>query len=418
PNWFRMLVRRMAGQVGFDGTRGGGINKEGIQYYNNLINELISNGIVPFVTLFHWDSPQGLEDEYGGKDFKNYADICFKEFGDRVKQWITFNEPLTYCAQGYAFGAFVPGRCSPWENAKCSAGDAGREPYAVCHNQLLAHATAVELYRHKYQQQQKGQIGITLNTNWFLPYSKSKADDEAVERALDFNYGWFLEPLTRGKYPSSMQSLVGNRLPVFSKTQSELVKGSYDFIGVNYYTASYTYSVSPPPNNVNATFSTDAQINATAIRNGIPIGPQVTQMRYYKMSSKARGVSQAASGWLYIYPPGIRQLLLYTKSKYNNPVIYITENGVDEYNNKTASLKEALNDGTRVSYYKNHLLYVRRAIRDGVNVRGYFAWSLLDNFEWVDGYSVRFGINYVDFNNGLKRYPKRSAHWFKRLLRK
>ncbi|OAY81538.1 Beta-glucosidase 13, partial [Ananas comosus] len=125
----------------------------------------------------------------------------------------------------------------------------------------------------------------------------------------------------------------------------------------------------------------------------------------------------------------MRQLLLYTKSKYSNPVIYITENGVDAYNNKTASLKEALNDRTRVSYYKKHLLYVRRAIRitwavmlvyfsDGVDMRGYFTWSLLDNFEWVDGYSVRFGINYVDFNNGPKRSLKRSAHWFKRLLQK
>ncbi|MQL92506.1 hypothetical protein Taro_025118 [Colocasia esculenta] len=138
------------------GSLNGGVNGEGIAYYNHLINELVSKGLQPFVTLFHWDSPQGLEDVYGGflssnivKDFVDYAEVCFREFGDRVKYWITFNEPWSFCVLGYARGSFPPARCS--DRGRCNAGDSGREPYTVCHHQLLAHAAAVKLYRDQYQ---------------------------------------------------------------------------------------------------------------------------------------------------------------------------------------------------------------------------------------------------------------------------
>ncbi|KAK4608252.1 hypothetical protein RGQ29_001882 [Quercus rubra] len=127
---------------------------------------------------------------------------------------------------------------------------------------------------------------------------------------------------------------------------------------------------------------------------------------------------QAASNWLYVYPTGIRDLLLYTKIKYHNPLIYITENGVDEFNDASLSLEEALEDYHRIDYYDSHLHYLHSAIKDGVNVKGFFAFSLLDKFEWDVGYSVRFGINYVDYKNGLKRHPKLSAHWFKNFLKK
>ncbi|XP_008775422.3 beta-glucosidase 12-like [Phoenix dactylifera] len=388
-----------------NGSLSGGINKEGINYYNNLINDLISNGLQPFVTLFHWDSPQGLEDQYGGylshrivDDFRNYAEVCFREFGDRVKHWITFNEPWTYSAKGYASGTFAPARCSPWEEGKCSTGDSGREPYIVAHHQLLAHAEAVKLYKSKYQESQKGKIGITLVCHWMIPYSNSNSNSDAAERALDFMYGWFMEPLTKGDYPFSMRALVGSRLPKFSKQQSKLIEGSFDFIGLNYYTSRYAKNF--PINTINITYNADSATNLTVVRNGQLIGPR------------------AASDWLNIYPRGIRDLLLYTKARYNNPIIYITENGVSEFNNGTLSLEEALKDNTRVEFYRHHLLYVQRAIREGADVRGYFAWSLLDNFEWVDGYTVRFGINYVDYKDGLKRYPKSSALWFGSFLKK
>ncbi|KAL6882569.1 hypothetical protein ACP4OV_011259 [Aristida adscensionis] len=389
-----------------NGRLSGGINREGVNYYNNLINELLLKGLQPYATLFHWDSPQALEDKYEGflspnivNDFKDYADICFKEFGDRVKHWITFNEPWTFSSNGYATGLFAPGRCSSWEKGKCSVGDSGREPYIVAHHQLLAHAEAVRLYKAKYQALQKGEIGITLVSHWFLPFSRSNSNNFAAKRAIDFMFGWFMDPLIRGDYPASMKGLVGNRLPKFTKEQSNLVKGSFDFIGLNYYTSNYADNL-PPSNGLNISYMTDSQANLTGVRNGVPIGPQ------------------AASPWLYVYPQGFRKLLMYVKQNYGNPKVYITENGVDEANNKNLSLQEALKDDYRIDYYRNHLLALLSAIRNGANVKGYFAWSLLDNFEWADGYTVRFGLNFVDFNDGFKRYPKNSVRWFKEFLKK
>ncbi|RWR77814.1 beta-glucosidase 12 isoform X1 [Cinnamomum micranthum f. kanehirae] len=387
------------------GNLRGGVNQEGITYYNNLINELLSNGLQPFITLFHWDSPQALEDEYGGflspnivDDFRDFANTCFKEFGDRVKHWITLNEPLTYSTNGYATGEFAPGRCSKREDGKCSAGNSATEPYIVSHHLLLAHAAAVKIYREKYQASQNGKIGITFGVVWMVPLSASKSDENAAHRLLDFTLGWYMEPLVRGKYPFSMRSLVGDRLPSFTKEQAHMVKGSFDFIGLNYYTALYATDL-PLSNSHRKTYVTDANVTITAWRNGIAIG------------------RQAASRWLFIYPQGFRDLLVYFKERYQSPIIYITENGVDEFNNKTTTLEEALRDDMRIDFYREHLTWLHKAIREGVDVRGYFAWTLLDNFEWSDGYTVRFGINYVDFDNGLKRYPKHSAHWFKKFLK-
>nr|XP_012571852.1 LOW QUALITY PROTEIN: beta-glucosidase 12-like [Cicer arietinum] len=397
-SWSRILPK---------GKLDGGINQEGIIYYNNLINELLANGLQPFVTLFHWDIPQALEDEYGGflsphivNDFRDYAELCFKEFGDRVKHWITLNEPLTYSMGGYAVGLFAPGRCSKWLNSNCTGGDSGTEPYLVSHHQLLAHATAVEVYKKKYQVSQKGTIGITLVTSWFIPFSNSKLDQMAAERAIDFMFGWYMDPLTTGHYPKNMHSLVGKRLPKFSKKQKRLLKGSFDFLGLNYYTSNYASNV-PHLSNDNPSYTTDSHANLTIELNGNPIGPRAT------------------SNWIFVYPRGIHELLLYIKKKkYNNPLIYITENGVDEFNDPTLSLEEALLDTFRIDYYYRHLFYVRSAIRNDVNIKGYFAWSLLDNFEWASGYTLRFGINFVDYNDGLKRYPKLSAKWFKNFLKR
>ncbi|XBI95903.1 hypothetical protein VPH35_032273 [Triticum aestivum] len=388
-----------------DGTLRGGVNQEGIKYYNNLIDELLSKGVQPFVTLFHWDTPQGLEDKYGGflspniiNDYKDFAEVCFKEFGDRVKHWITLNEPWSFCVWGYAEGVSAPGRCSPWEKANCSVGDSGREPYTVGHHQILAHAAAARLYKQKYKGMQKGKIGITLVANWVIPISRSKSSIAATKRSMEFMLGWFLDPLCRGDYPRSMKVLVGNRLPQFTKIQSKLVKGAFDFIGLNYYTTNYVGSL-PPSKGIRNSYSTDAQAIRTGVRNGVPIGPQ------------------AASPWLYVYPQGFRDLLLYIKDNYHNPTIYITENGTNEANNKSLPLKEALKDDARIEYHHRHLDALLSAIRDGANVKGYFAWSLLDDFEWTSGYTVRFGLHFVDYDHGLKRYPKRSAGWFKKFLK-
>ncbi|XP_044489177.1 beta-glucosidase 12-like [Mangifera indica] len=396
-SWSRILPR---------GKISGGVNKEGTNFYNNLIDELLSNGLQPFVTIFHWDLPQALEDEYGGflshrivDDFRHFAKLCFKEFGDRVKHWITLNEPLTFTSTGYDTGIYAPGRCSKWVNAACQAGNSATEPYIVGHHLLLSHAAAVKLYKQKYQVIQKGKIGITLVTPWIVPYSKKKPHIEAAYRALDFMFGWYMDPIIYGDYPFSMRNIVRQRLPKFTKKQSDMVKGSFDFIGINYYTADYAANI-PVANTVNISYSTDSLATLTTSRNGILIG------------------SQAATSWLHVYPRGLRDLLLYVKEKYNNPLVYITENGIDEFNNATLSLEQALKDPMRIDYYHRHLLFLERAIKEGVNVKGYFAWSLLDDFEWSSGYTVRFGINFVDYKNGNKRYPKQSAIWFKNFLQK
>ncbi|KAL4612078.1 hypothetical protein ACB092_08G172900 [Castanea dentata] len=186
-SWSRVLPK---------GKLSGGMNREGIEYYNKLINRLLSKGIKPYVTMFHWDLPQALEDEYGGflsphivDDFRDYAELLFKEFGDRVKHWITLNEPFSYSVGGYVGGLLAPGRCSAWLNLNCTGGNSGTEPYLVSHNELLSHAAAVEVYKKKYQAEQKGMIGITLVSNWFVPFSDAKKDQDAALRALDFMLG-------------------------------------------------------------------------------------------------------------------------------------------------------------------------------------------------------------------------------------
>ncbi|KAI4324293.1 hypothetical protein L6164_023844 [Bauhinia variegata] len=394
-SWSRVLPK---------GKLSGGVNQEGIKYYHSLIDRILAKGLKPFVTIFHWDLPQALEDEYSGflsprivNDFRDYSELCFKEFGDKVKHWITLNEPLSYSKNGYSSGKYAPGRCSDWLNRNCTGGDSGTEPYLVSHNLLLAHAAAVQVYKTKYQESQKGVIGITINTDWYVPFSDKKEDEEAALRALDFSFGWYVTPLTSGEYPETMRSLVKSRLPKFTEEESRLLKGSFDFLGLNYYSSQYASDA--PSISTRPYYKTDSLVNVTNQRNGILIGPM------------------AASDWLYVYPRGFLKLLLYIKTKYNNPVIYITENGYDESNDPTLSLEESLMDTYRIDYLFRHLYYLRSAIRDGVNVKGYFIWSLLDNLEWNSGYTVRFGLSFVDYKDGLKRYEKLSAKWLKNFLK-
>ncbi|KAF3579200.1 hypothetical protein DY000_02035974 [Brassica cretica] len=285
-SWSRILPR---------GNLKGGINQAGIDYYNNVINELLSKGIKPFATMFHWDTPQGLEDAYGGfrgseivNDFRDYADICFKNFGDRVKHWMTLNEPLTVVQQGYVAGVMAPGRCSKFTNPNCTAGDGATEPYIVGHNLILAHGAAVEVYRKKYkaskkqdstlflaiQASQKGQVGIALNAGWNLPYTESAEDRLAAARAMAFTFDYFMEPLVTGKYPIDMVNNVkGGRLPTFTAQQSKMLKGSYDFIGINYYSSTYAKDV--PCSTEQVTMFSDPCASVTGEREGVPIGPKV-----------------------------------------------------------------------------------------------------------------------------------------------
>ncbi|PKA60364.1 Beta-glucosidase 12 [Apostasia shenzhenica] len=268
-------------------------------------------------------------------DFRDYADLLFKFFGDRVKHWITLNEPFIYTVAGYDLGAFPPARCSPWQLGKCEAGDSATEPYLAAHNLLLAHSAAAT---------QKGKIGITLVSPWLIPYHNTKVDEDAVSRSLDFQFGWFMDPIYEGDYPFIMRALVGNRLPRFSAEEVKMVKGSVDFVGLNYYTTSYAQSISLLTE-LNASYSTDSRVIVTGLRNGVPIGPA------------------SAVSTFYSYPSGLRDILLYIKMKYDDPLIYITENGLAEANNASLPLREALKDPKRIKFHFQHLLYIHKAIK-------------------------------------------------------
>ncbi|XP_022873098.1 beta-glucosidase-like isoform X1 [Olea europaea var. sylvestris] len=404
------------------GRLSSGISKEGIKYYNDFINLLLVEGIEPCATIFHWDVPQTLEDEYGGflsprivKDYCEFAELCFWEFGDRVKYWITLNEPWSFAVQGYALGTFPPGRgptstepvkaiprhrCNLDALTSCSNGNPGTEPYIVGHHLILSHAAAVDIYKQRYQAHQGGKIGVTNVAQWYEPLTDTIADKEAASRGLDFMLGWFVAPVVTGDYPPIMRKLVGDRLPQFRQEQAKLVKGSYDFLGINYYTSTYA-SNSPSEPGTSPSYSNDQDIAVSSERDGIPIGPR------------------GGSNWLYIVPYGIYKLLVHLKETYNNPIIYITENGVDEVNNTALTFSEARLDETRIKYHQDHLFYIKKAMDEGVDVKAYYIWSMFDNFEWGAGYSVRFGLYYVDFVNGrFTRFPKASAVWLTNFLNK
>ncbi|EPS65597.1 hypothetical protein M569_09176, partial [Genlisea aurea] len=389
-SWPRILPR---------GKVSGGINQEGIAFYNNLIDKLLENGIQPYATIFHWDLPQFLEDEYTGflspliiDDFRDYADLCFREFGDRVKHWVTVNEPFIFINGGYdgsLIGAnLAPGRCS-----RCEKGNSASEPYVAAHHLLLCHSAAVELYRRKYRSEQGGEIGMAMSSPWVEPYSGDRLDVEAAHRALDFMYGWFLEPLVYGDYPETMRTQVGDRLPKFTAQQSKTIKGSFDFIGLNYFTGVYAQHLTSSDGG-----ASDVGVRLSTDIDGVPMGDETGLVGYY------------------VYPEGLYNLLVYTKEKYRNPSIFITEVGFGSLNN--GSQEHYMKDFDRIDFYNRHLRAVQEAIwKKGVEVKGLFAWTLVDTFEWAIGYTVRYGFYYVDFEDGgLRRLPKASATWFRNSL--
>ncbi|KAI1786207.1 beta-glucosidase [Ganoderma leucocontextum] len=378
------------------GGRNDPVNEAGVQFYSNLIDALLERGIVPFVTLYHWDLPQGLHDRYGGwlsteiiDDYVNYAKVCFERFGGRVKYWLTHNEPWCISILGYGRGVFAPGRSS--DRIRSPEGNSSTEPWIVGHHLILAHAYTCKLYREEFKAKQGGSIGITLNGDLALPYDDSPENIAAAQHAFDVAIGWFADPIYLGDYPEYMKEMLGDRLPRFTPEELAVVTGSSEFYGMNTYTTNLCKAGGDD--------EFQGKVEYTFTR------PDGTQLG-----------TQAHCAWLQDYPEGFRQLLNYLYKRYSKP-IYVTENGFAVKDEHTMPLAQALADHDRVQYFKGSTAAILAAVReDGVDIRSYFAWSLLDNFEWADGYRTRFGVTYVDYET-QKRYPKDSANfytqWFK-----
>ena len=341
-------------------------NAAGLDFYERFVDELLSNGIEPFVTLYHWDLPQALEDRGGWPAratvdaFAEYVELVVARLGDRVTHWITQCEPWVISWLGYGWGEHAPGRTS----------DA--DALAAAHHVLLAHGRAAEVLR---RESPRAKVGITIDLVAFHPLTDSAADAEAVAQSHALRNRSILDPVLRGEYPEEVLKRFAHVLPRVEEGDMRTIAAPLDFLGVNYYTRNIVRA--------------DPQ-------GGVPI------------TVPMEGVEHTEMGWE-VYPDGLFELLVRLRDDYELAPLYVTENG--------AAFADRLLDGNvedpqRTSYVERHLAVIARAIDEGVTVRGYFLWSLLDNFEWALGYSRRFGIVHVDFET-LERTPKASYRWYR-----
>eukprot|EP00611_Tribonema_gayanum_P016113 TRINITY_DN2810_c0_g1_i1.p1 TRINITY_DN2810_c0_g1~~TRINITY_DN2810_c0_g1_i1.p1 ORF type:complete len:565 (+),score=139.22 TRINITY_DN2810_c0_g1_i1:188-1696(+) len=379
----------------------GALNPEGVAFYNDLINCLVEHGIEPMVTLYHWDLPAALHED-GERDgwlnkdivqaYTDYARVCFELFGDRVKSWLTFNEPWCSCVLGYGTGEHAPG-------IKC---EDGSKVYRAAHNTLLAHAHAVDLYRRDFQPRQGGAIGITLNSGWSEPLGDADPEGAlshaaAAHRSLMWSLGWFADPIwLGGDYPREMRERCGDKLPEFTEAEKKLISGSSDFLGLNHYASEFIQ------HNEAGDFVSGW---GTVTKGGFFGDMAATSVSHPSWS-------RTDMGWN-VVPWGFTELLLWCHKRYQpSGGIYVTENGcaVPE---PTKEL--AVDDHFRVAYFTSYVAAMHEAIEKGADVRGYYAWSFLDNFEWQLGFSKRFGMVHVDYST-QQRTPKASAKWFASLV--
>ena len=348
-------------------------NRKGIDFYRRLVEGLHERGIKPFATLYHWDLPQALQDRGGWANrdsadwFAEYAQLCFRELGDLVDDWITINEPWVVAILGYGHGTKAPGH-TDW-----------REALASAHHLLLGHGLAVRALRELFP---AARVGITLDLTPSDPATLSPEDVAAAAREDGSKNRWFLDAVLRGRYPQDMVEWYEGRLgPLEFDREGDLAVACEpcDFLGVNFYTRIRARAAAE-----------DGMLASRAV----PADGPVTGMRWA------------------VVPDALREILLRVEREYGWRPIFITENGA-AYDDRRQG--DTVPDPERLEYFRAHLEAVERAIADGVDVRGYFAWSLLDNFEWENGYDKRFGIVYVDYET-QERVPKQSALWYRDLI--
>lgn len=356
----------------------GPVSEAGLDFYDALVDALLDADIAPFVTLYHWDLPQALEDEGGWGNratadaFEDYARVVAARLGDRVRHWATHNEPWCIATLGHENGVHAPGHRDPALALR------------VAHHLLVSHGLAARALRDRNP---AAEVGIVLNLTPADPLSGSAADSDAARRFDGFFNRWYLDPLFRGEYPADAVAdrirnghLPADGLPFVEPGDLDLIATPLDYLGVNYYSR--------------VVVRADAAGNPVAVPV-VPAG-ELTDM-----------------GWE-VYPEGLEAMLLRLRDEYAPRAMFITENGAAYTDARDASGR--IPDQRRVDYFAAHLAAAHRAIEAGVPLRGYFAWSLLDNFEWSHGYARRFGLFEVDYETQA-RTPRQSASWYRDVIR-
>jgi beta-glucosidase len=355
----------------------GATNPRGLAFYDRLVDELLGNGIQPFCTLFHWDLPEALQREGGflsrdiAEHFADYAALMARRLGDRVKLWVTQNEPQCYIGFGLGSGIHAPG-------LQLAFGDT----LQAAHNSLRAHGKAVTALRANAAD---ARVGYVLATQLGRPATTSAADLDAARAATfavrdrsHWNNAWWTDPVVFGRYPADGLELFGAEMPSFPSSDWNDIRAPLDFLGLNIYRAE-TYRATP-----------------TGPKH-LPVAP---------------GYPRSGVDWQPITPDAMYYGPRFFHERYGLAQ-WITENGLATRDQ--VFLDGHVHDPQRIDYLHRCLLELRRAMRDGVGVKGYLAWSLLDNFEWADGYKQRFGLVYVDYAS-QRRVPKDSYHWYRRVI--
>jgi len=346
----------------------GRVNEAGLGFYERLVDTLLANGIEPMATLFHWDLPTALDDRGGWLNpdvadwFADYASVMFRRLDDRVKLWATLNEPWVVTDGGYLHGALAPGHKNRFEAPIAS------------HHLLRSHGKAVQAYRAIG----KHQVGLVVNIEPKYPASTSAQDLAATRRAEAYMNRQYLDPVFHGRYPEEMAEIFGEAWPDWPQQDFDLIRQPIDFLGINYYTR-----------NVVRHEETSWPLKAVPVRQ--------------------KQATYTETGWE-VFAQGLTDTLSWVRKRYGDIPQYVTENGAAFYDPPTASGGRVA-DPLRIDYYRSHLRAVHAAIQQGVDVRGYFAWSLFDNLEWSLGYSKRFGLVHVNFET-LERTPKDSARFY------
>ncbi|MCH1624310.1 GH1 family beta-glucosidase [Fredinandcohnia quinoae] len=353
-------------------TGTGEVNKKGLDFYHRFVDALLENGIEPMCTLYHWDLPQALQDK-GGWDnretveaFADYAELMFKEFNGKIKMWITINEPWCVSFLSNYIGVHAPGN----QDLQLAT--------TISHHLLLAHGKAVTRFRELGIE---GEIGYAPNTEWNEPFSNRQEDIDACNRGTGWFIEWFFDPVFKGSYPEFMVNWFEEK-GVSLKIEAgdlETISQPIDFVGINYYTGS--------------------------------VGRFKQGEDLFDLEKIDIGYEKTDIGWN-VYSEGFYKVLTKIKDQYGDIPIYITENGAcydDDV--KDGQVK----DQRRIDYLKMHLTSLKRSIDAGVNIKGYLTWSLLDNFEWAEGYDKRFGLIHINFNT-LERTKKDSYYWYKQTI--